>query len=59
MLVEPLDYPSFVTLMKRAKALSTDSGGVQEEGPSLHKPILEMRNKTERPEGGAFESGWH
>lgn len=49
-LVEPLDYLPFVDLMRRAYILITDSGGVQEEGPSLGKPILVLREKTERPE---------
>ena len=49
-LIEPLDYISFVDLMRRAHILVTDSGGVQEEGPSLGKPILVLREKTERPE---------
>jgi UDP-N-acetylglucosamine 2-epimerase (non-hydrolysing) len=49
-LVEPLDYLPFVDLMRRAYLIITDSGGVQEEGPSLGKPILVLRNKTERPE---------
>ena len=49
-LIEPLDYVSFVDLMRRAYLLITDSGGVQEEGPSLGKPILVLREKTERPE---------
>ena len=49
-LVEPLEYVPFVDLMRRAHLLLTDSGGVQEEGPSLGKPILVMREKTERPE---------
>jgi UDP-N-acetylglucosamine 2-epimerase (non-hydrolysing) len=49
-LIDPLDYVSFVDLMRRAFFLLTDSGGVQEEGPSLGKPILVMREKTERPE---------
>jgi UDP-N-acetylglucosamine 2-epimerase (non-hydrolysing) len=49
-LVEPLDYVPFVDLMRRAYLLITDSGGIQEEGPSLGKPILVMREKTERPE---------
>ncbi len=49
-LVEPLDYLPFVDLMQRAYLLITDSGGVQEEGPSLGKPILVLRDKTERPE---------
>jgi len=54
-LTEPLDYVAFVDLMRRAWLLITDSGGVQEEGPSLGKPILVMREKTERPE--AVEAG--
>jgi len=54
-LVEPLDYVAFVDLMRRAYLLITDSGGIQEEGPSLGKPILVLREKTERPE--AVEAG--
>jgi len=54
-LVEPLEYVPFVDLMQRSYLLLTDSGGVQEEGPSLGKPILVMREKTERPE--AVEAG--
>lgn len=50
LLVEPLDYVPFVDLMRGAWLLLTDSGGIQEEGPSLGKPILVMREKTERPE---------
>jgi UDP-N-acetylglucosamine 2-epimerase (non-hydrolysing) len=49
-LLEPLEYVPFVDLMRRAHLLITDSGGVQEEGPSLGKPILVLREKTERPE---------
>jgi len=49
-LLEPLSYVPFVDLMRRAYLLITDSGGIQEEGPSLGKPILVMREKTERPE---------
>ena len=49
-LCQPLDYVPFVDLMSRAHILITDSGGVQEEGPSLGKPILVLREKTERPE---------
>jgi UDP-N-acetylglucosamine 2-epimerase (non-hydrolysing) len=55
LLIEPLDYVPFVDLMRRAYLLITDSGGVQEEGPSLGKPVLVMREKTERPE--AVEAG--
>ncbi len=54
-LMEPLDYVSFVDLMRRAYFILTDSGGIQEEGPSLGKPVLVMRDKTERPE--AVEAG--
>jgi UDP-N-acetylglucosamine 2-epimerase (non-hydrolysing) len=54
-LIEPLDYVAFVALMRRSHILLTDSGGVQEEGPSLGKPVLVMREKTERPE--AVEAG--
>jgi UDP-N-acetylglucosamine 2-epimerase (non-hydrolysing) len=55
LLVEPLGYVPFVDLMRRAHLLLTDSGGIQEEGPSLGKPVLVMREKTERPE--AVEAG--
>lgn len=50
-LIEPLDYPSFVWLMDRSHIILTDSGGVQEEAPSLGKPVLVMRDVTERTEG--------
>jgi UDP-N-acetylglucosamine 2-epimerase (non-hydrolysing) len=49
-LIEPLSYVPFVDLMRRAYLLITDSGGIQEEGPSLGKPILVLREKMERPE---------
>jgi UDP-N-acetylglucosamine 2-epimerase (non-hydrolysing) len=49
-LIDPLPYVPFVELMRRAHVLLTDSGGMQEEGPSLGKPVLVMREKTERPE---------
>jgi UDP-N-acetylglucosamine 2-epimerase (non-hydrolysing) len=49
-LLEPVDYPTFVTLMKRATLILSDSGGVQEEAPSLGKAVLVMRDTTERPE---------
>jgi len=52
-LTGPLEYVPFVDLMRRAYLVITDSGGVQEEGPSLGKPILVMREKTERPEAVA------
>ncbi len=54
-LIEPLDYLPFVGLMNRAHLILTDSGGVQEEAPSLGKPVLVMRDTTERPE--AVEAG--
>jgi len=54
-LISPLDYEPFVYLMSRSDIILTDSGGIQEEAPSLGKPILVMRNTTERPE--AVESG--
>lgn len=54
-LTEPLDYISFVDLMRRAYLLITDSGGIQEEAPSLGKPVLVTRECTERPE--AVEAG--
>src|SRR5208283_3783815 len=50
-LIDPFEYEPFVFLMNRAYLLLTDSGGIQEEGPSLGKPVLVMRNTTERPEG--------
>jgi UDP-N-acetylglucosamine 2-epimerase (non-hydrolysing) len=49
-LIRPLDYPDFVAAMQRAHLVITDSGGVQEEAPSLGKPVLVMRDTTERPE---------
>jgi UDP-N-acetylglucosamine 2-epimerase len=51
LLVEPQEYIPWVNLMKRSTLLLTDSGGIQEEGPALGKPILVMRETTERPEG--------
>lgn len=54
-LIPPLDYLPFVFLMNRSHLILTDSGGVQEEGPSLGKPVLVMRDTTERPE--AVEAG--
>jgi len=50
-LIEPLDYFSFVWLMNKSYLILTDSGGIQEEAPSLGKPVLVMRKTTERPEG--------
>lgn len=52
-LIEPLDYLEFVWYMRRAYLVLTDSGGVQEEAPHLGKPVLVMRNTTERPEAVA------
>lgn len=49
-LIEPLQYESFIYMMNKAYFIITDSGGVQEEAPSLGKPVLVMRNTTERPE---------
>jgi UDP-N-acetylglucosamine 2-epimerase (non-hydrolysing) len=54
-LLEPCDYLPFVFLMKRAAIILTDSGGIQEEGPSLKSPVLVLRKTTERPE--AIEAG--
>ncbi|WP_338446760.1 UDP-N-acetylglucosamine 2-epimerase (non-hydrolyzing) [Pelagerythrobacter marensis] len=54
-LIEPQDYLPFVYLMNRAAIILTDSGGIQEEAPSLGKPVLVMRDTTERPE--ALEAG--
>ena len=50
-LIEPLDYPHFARLLAIAEIMLTDSGGVQEEAPALGKPVLVMRETTERPEG--------
>lgn len=52
-LIEPTDYLPFVYLMNRASVILTDSGGIQEEAPSLGKPVLVMREATERPEAVA------
>ncbi len=54
-LIDPLSYQDFIWLMNRSKIIITDSGGVQEEAPSLGKPVLVMRDTTERPE--AVEAG--
>jgi len=54
-LIQPLDYLPFVYLMNKAHIILTDSGGIQEEAPSLGKPVLVMRDTTERPE--AVEAG--
>lgn len=50
-LIEPLDYLNFVAMMEASELMLTDSGGIQEEAPSLGKPVLVMRDTTERPEG--------
>lgn len=55
-LIEPLEYLPFVYLMNRARIILTDSGGIQEEAPSLGKPVLVMRDTTERPEAVAAGS---
>ena len=52
-LCEPLDYLPFVAAMKQAFLILSDSGGVQEEAPALGKPVLVLRNETERPEAVA------
>ena len=52
-LIEPLDYLGFVAMMEASHIVLTDSGGIQEEAPSLGKPVLVMRDTTERPEGVA------
>jgi UDP-N-acetylglucosamine 2-epimerase (non-hydrolysing) len=54
-LIEPVDYEELVGLMSKAYLIMTDSGGIQEEAPSLHKPVLVLRDVTERPE--AIETG--
>jgi len=54
-LIKPLDYLTFINLMRRCHFILTDSGGIQEEAPSFGKPVLVMRDKTERPE--AIEAG--
>jgi UDP-N-acetylglucosamine 2-epimerase (non-hydrolysing) len=53
--IEPLEYLSFVYLMEKSHIVLTDSGGIQEEAPGLGKPVLVMRNTTERPE--ALDAG--
>lgn len=55
MLIKPLTYPEFVWLMKESYLILTDSGGIQEEAPTLAKPVLVMRDTTERPE--ALDNG--
>lgn len=53
-LIDPLDYAPFATLMKKSHIILTDSGGVQEEAPSLGVPVLVLRDETERPEALEF-----
>ena len=54
-LIEPVNYEELVSLMSNAYLIMTDSGGIQEEAPGLHKPVLVLRDTTERPE--AIEAG--
>lgn len=56
LLVDPMPYPQFVHLMKRADLILSDSGGIQEEAPSIGTPVLILREVTERPE--VIEAGW-
>src|SRR5690606_4240935 len=61
-LIPPAEYPEFVWLMDQSSLILTDSGGVQEEAPSLGKPVLVLRQSTERPEAaqcGAVELVGH
>lgn len=53
-LTEPLDYLTFVSLLRRCFMVLTDSGGIQEEAPTFHKPVLVLRKVTERPEASQF-----
>lgn len=53
-LTEPLDYLTFVSLLRRCFIVLTDSGGIQEEAPTFHKPVLVLRKLTERPEASQF-----
>ena len=53
-LTEPLDYMTFVSLLRRCFMVLTDSGGIQEEAPTFHKPVLVLRKVTERPEASQF-----
>jgi UDP-N-acetylglucosamine 2-epimerase (non-hydrolysing) len=55
LLTAPLDYPAFLYLMNKSHLVLTDSGGIQEEAPALGKPVLVLRDTTERPE--AVEAG--
>lgn len=61
-IIEPLDVLDFHNFLSRSYLILTDSGGIQEEAPSLGKPVLVMRDTTERPEGiaaGDVKAGWH
>src|SRR3546814_11393009 len=51
--IDPIDYPNFIRALGLAHIVLTDSGGVQEEAPALGKPVLVMRDTTERPDGVA------
>ena len=53
-LTEPLDYLTFVGVLRRCFLVLTDSGGIQEEAPTFHKPVLVLRRVTERPEASNF-----
>jgi UDP-N-acetylglucosamine 2-epimerase (non-hydrolysing) len=53
-LTEPLDYSTFVSLLRRCFLILTDSGGIQEEAPTFRKPVLVLRKVTERPEASQF-----
>src|SRR3546814_4418183 len=53
--IDPIDYPNFIRALGLAHIVLTDSGGVQEEAPALGKPVLVMRDTTERPEGVAAD----
>jgi UDP-N-acetylglucosamine 2-epimerase (non-hydrolysing) len=55
-LLEPLEYPDLIEVMRRSVMVLTDSGGIQEEAPAMHKPVLILRTVTERPE--VVESGF-
>ena len=55
-LIQPLNYPNFIYMMQKSKIIITDSGGIQEEAPSLGKPVLMIRDKTERQEALKAES---
>jgi hypothetical protein len=58
-LTEPLDYPTFVALMKASAGILTDSGGIQEEAPALGKPVLVLRETTERRSSRPWPDWWN